>query len=117
MRNTNESAMLTPHNASKRRLIRGKPRNQSRASGRNVTASDSAHSVREERAFDNAAGDPHVFPIDTFIGRDTELHALRESIDSTPARVTGIVGPAGVGKPAWLWKPCAPPMSATLAAW
>jgi non-specific serine/threonine protein kinase len=63
-----------------------------------VTANDPAHAAREERAFYNAAGDPHVFPTDTFIGRDAELRALRESIDCTPARVTGIVGPAGVGK-------------------
>ena len=89
--------MLTPHNASKRCLIRGKPRNQSRASGRNVTASDSAHSLREERAFYDAAGDPHVFPTDTFVGRASELAALREGIDTTPGRVT-VVGTAGVGK-------------------
>jgi non-specific serine/threonine protein kinase len=63
-----------------------------------VTAGDSLYFAREERAFYNAASDPHVFPTDSFIGRDKELSALRESIDSTPSRITGIVGPAGVGK-------------------
>lgn len=63
-----------------------------------MTAGDSLYFAREERAFYNAASDPHVFPTDSFIGRDKELSALRESIDSTPSRITGIVGPAGVGK-------------------
>lgn len=63
-----------------------------------MTPGDSAHSAREERAFYNAASDPHVYPTDSFIGRENELRALGDSIDSTPSRITGIVGPAGVGK-------------------
>ena len=55
-------------------------------------------SIREERAFYNAAGDPHVFPTDAFVGRGRELVALRKAIDTSPGRLVTVLGPAGVGK-------------------
>jgi predicted ATPase len=63
-----------------------------------VTSGNVAQLVREERAFSNAAGDPHVFPTDTFVGRDRELAALRDSIDAAPGRLVAVLGTAGVGK-------------------
>ena len=39
-----------------------------------MTTIDLAHSLREERAFFNATGDPHVFPTDSFVGREIELN-------------------------------------------
>lgn len=54
--------------------------------------------MREERAFYNAAGDPHVFPTDAFVGRARELASLQEAIDSAPARLVTVLGTAGVGK-------------------
>lgn len=55
-------------------------------------------SFRDERAFSNAAGDPHVFPTDTFVGRARELAALREGIDTATGRLVTLLGTAGVGK-------------------
>jgi non-specific serine/threonine protein kinase len=63
-----------------------------------VTASTVAQSLREERAFSNATADPHVFPTDTFVGRDRELAALRIGIEGSPGRLVTVLGPAGVGK-------------------
>lgn len=54
--------------------------------------------VRENRAFYNAAGDPHLFPTDVFVGRAAELRTLRGAIDTVPSRLVTVVGPAGVGK-------------------
>jgi non-specific serine/threonine protein kinase len=63
-----------------------------------VTSGNVAQSLREERAFSNAAADPHVFPTDTFVGRDRELAALREGIEEAPGRLVTVLGTAGVGK-------------------
>ena len=54
--------------------------------------------LREERAFYNAAGDPHVFPTDTFVGRAHELAALQQGIAEAPGRLVTVLGAAGVGK-------------------
>lgn len=63
-----------------------------------MTVGNPGQSVREDRAFYSAASDPHLFPTDAFFGRQSELYALRDAIDTTPSRLVTVVGPAGVGK-------------------
>ncbi len=63
-----------------------------------MISSDMSLPLREERAFYNAASDPHVFPTDTFVGRTHELAALQQGIAEAPGRLVTLVGPAGVGK-------------------
>ena len=63
-----------------------------------VTSGNVAQSLREERAFYNATGDPHIFPTDTFIGRARELAELQTAIDEAPGRLVAVLGPAGAGK-------------------
>ncbi len=63
-----------------------------------MTVGSKAPSIREERALYNAAADPHVFPTDSFVGRQRELAELRTALDRAPGRLVTVLGPAGVGK-------------------
>lgn len=54
--------------------------------------------MREERASYDAAARPYRLPTDIFIGRTRELRSLQKAIDTAPARLVTVVGPAGVGK-------------------
>ncbi len=63
-----------------------------------MTSGNMSLVMREERAFYNAAGDPHVFPTDTFVGRAHDLAELRQAIVEAPGRLVTVLGPAGVGK-------------------
>ena len=90
--------MLAQHETSMRRSVLADVAQSRSASGQPMTASDSTHSVREDWALYNAAGDPHLFPTDTFVGCGAELRTLREAIDTNPHRLITVAGPAGVGK-------------------